>query len=272
MSSATRSSKRQKTDSGSKDASADEYRLVYWPGLPGRGEHIRLAFEATGTPYIDVSNSTDEGVQAVLSQISDKNVGDDDNPPPLAPPILQHAGFSFSQTPNILAYLGPKLGLVPDVQEDPAGIYHVNALTLTALDGLSNEPHDVHHPIATGAYYEDQKPEALKKAADYRSARLPKFLGYFERVLSGPASNGGEWLYGGNMTYADLVLFATVDGVTYAFPKCMAKLRGEGAYDKVFALYDRVKGLDKIEKYLASDRRKQFGMGIYRHYPELDEE
>lgn len=282
MSTSTRSSKRQKTSSGAAaegaggdSASAgDDYRLIYWPGIPGRGEHIRLAFEATGTPYTDVSNGTSAGVKAVLSQISDENTGDAHNPPPLAPPILQHGDdVTLWQTPNILAYLGPRLGLVPDPNgDDPAGMYHVSALTLTALDGLSNEAHDTHHPIASGAYYEEQKAESLKKAADYRSVRLPKFLGYFERVLAGEASRGGEYLYGGSLTYADLVLFQTLDGVTFAFPKCVARMRASGDYDKVFALYDRVKGLDKVKAYLASDRRLEYSNGIYRHYPELDDE
>lgn len=264
----TRASKRQKPNTEDKP-----FRLIYWPGIPGRGEHIRLAFEATGTPYIDVSNGTDAGAEAVLSQISTKNHGDEHNPPPLAPPMLQHGDdVSIWQTPNILLYLGPKLGLVPSVDKDPVGLYHVNALTLTALDGLSNEPHDVHHPIATSMYYEDQKDEAAKKAKDYRNVRLPKFLEYFQRVLDSPASAGGEYLYGGKLTYADLVLFQTLDGVTYAFPKRVAKLKASGNYDKLFALYDRVKSLDRVKAYLESDRRPKYGMGIYRHYEELDEE
>ncbi|RVX74415.1 hypothetical protein B0A52_01541 [Exophiala mesophila] len=263
----TRSSKRQKTGDD------QPYELIYWPTLPGRGEHIRLAFEASGTPYSDISNESKEGINVVLEQISDKNLGDDNGPPPLAPPILRHgSNVLISQTPNILLYLGPKLGLTPDTDNDPVGAYHVNALTLTALDGLSNEAHDTHHPIATGDYYEDQKPEALKKARDYRTNRLPKFLGYFQRVLEGPASKGGEYLYGGQLTYADLVLFQTVDGVIFAFPKCLAALRSSGKFDKVFAHYERVKAHEKIKAYLESDRRMKYGNGIYRHYPELDEE
>ncbi len=273
MSTTTRPSKRQKTGTPTAQATdSADYRLIYWPGIPGRGEHIRLAFEATGTPYTDVSNSTDEGVNAVLTQISDKNAGDENNPPPLAPPILQHGDVILSQTPNILAYLGPRIGLVPDQTDDPAGLYHINALALTALDGLSNEPHDTHHPIASAAYYEDQKPEALKKAANYRTVRLPKFLSYFERVLSGPASDGGEFLYGGALSYADLVLFQTLDGVSFAFPKCVGKMREGGKYEKVFGLYERVKGLERVKGYLESERRMKYSMGIYRHYPELDEE
>ena len=261
----TRASKRQKTDA------EEVYHLIYWPGIPGRGEHVRLALEQAGAEYTDTAH-VEDGIKTVSSQISKENKGDSINPPPLAPPILKHGEYTISQTPNILLYLGTKLGLAPTTEEDPVGIYHVNELTLTALDGLSNEPHDVHHPIAVAEYYENQKEEAAKKAKDYRENRLPKFFEYFERVLSGDASKGGEYLYGGQLTYADLVLFQTVDGVSFAFPRRVGSLKKSGDYDKVFALYDRVKALEKIKAYLESDRSQEYSMGIYRHYPELDAE
>lgn len=211
-------------------------------------------------------------MQALRSQINDKNVGDEHNPPPLALPILQHGELCISQISNILMYFGQQLGLVLSQESDPGGVWYVNSLTLTTLDGFSNEAHDTHHPIASGDYYENQKEEAKKKAADYRKNCVPKFLGYFERVIKGKVSGGGEWLYGGKLTYADLVLFQTLDGVTHAFPKCMAKMRKSGKYDGVFALYDRVKARPNIAAYLESDRRQKYGMGIWRYYPELDQE
>jgi len=168
--------------------------------------------------------------------------------------------------------LGSRLGLVPDTAEDEDGVYRVNELVLTALDGLSNEVHDCHHPIATGLYYEDQKPEAKRKSEDYIANRLPKFLGYFERVLLGEASKGGKWLYGGRLTVADIVLFQTLDGVKNAFPNAMKRIEKEGKYKTVFGVYESVKGRPKIKEYLGSERRQKYGMGIYRHYPELDEE
>jgi glutathione S-transferase len=177
------------------------YKLVYWPGIPGRGEFIRLALEEAGADYSD----TEGGVDEVLASIQDS--GDEVNPPILAPPILKHGELRISQTSNILLYLAPRLGLVPDTDQDPDGLYRVNSLALTALDGLSNEPHDCHHPIATGLYYEDQKEESKRKSEDYVKNRLPKFLSYFERVLGSKSSGDGPWLYGGSLTYADLVLF-----------------------------------------------------------------
>ncbi|KAI0454227.1 hypothetical protein F5B21DRAFT_514826 [Xylaria acuta] len=224
------------------------YELIYWPGIPGRGEFIRLALEEGGADYTDTAH-TEKGMDQTLAQIDDQNVGDDNNPPPLAPPILRHGDLVISQTPNILLYLGPRLGLVPPAEGedgDPDALYRINALALTALDGLSNEVHDCHHPIASGF-------------KDFVKNRLPKFLG-----------GDGPWLYGGRLTYADLVLFQAIDGVTFAFPKAISAAKTSGKYMHVFRLYDAVKERPKIKEYLASKRRQGYSQGIYRYYPELD--
>jgi glutathione S-transferase len=189
-----------------KSAKDVPYNLVYWPGIPGRGEFIRLALEEGGAEYTDTA-FTEGGIDEVLAYVQGKAPDDGINLPLCAPPILKHGDLTINQTPNILLYLGPRLGLVADADEDPDALYRINGLALTALDGLSNEPHDCHHPISTGLYYEDQKTESKKKAEDYVKTRLPKFLGYFERVLNSKASGDGPWLYGGKLTYADLVLF-----------------------------------------------------------------
>ena len=199
----TMSDKAPKRQRSSKDV---PFHLVYWPGIPGRGEHVRLALEEAGADYTDTAHAKD-GLKEVLSYVQAKKACDDTNVPVLAPPILEHGDLVISQTPNILLYLGPRLGLVPSADEDEDGIYRVNSLALTALDGLSNEVHDCHHPVATGAYYEDQKEESMRKAADYVKNRLPRFLGYFQRVLQSTASGDGPWLYGGQLSYADLVLY-----------------------------------------------------------------
>jgi glutathione S-transferase len=185
---------------------ATPYELIYWPGLPGRGEHVRLCFEEAGVAYSDSARGK-EGAKPVVALMQPTHLGEGDNPPIFAPPVLRHGELLISQLPNILLYLGPRLGLVPDETADGLGRYRVNELALTALDGFSNEVHDCHHPVATGDYYENQKEEAVRKSQDYVSNRLPKFLGYFERVLQSKSSGGGAWLHKGQLSYADLVLF-----------------------------------------------------------------
>lgn len=241
------------------------YELYYWPHIPGRGEFIRLALEEGGAPYVDVARKPEaEGggrpaVQKMLEQAADGRT-------PFAPPILRHGSVLISQTANILLYLGPRLGLAP---EDEAGRLWTHQLQLTLAD-LTVEAHDTHHPIAKSLYYEEQKAEALRRAENFRTLRLPKFLGYFERLLAGNPSGGGRRLLGAEFTYADLSLFHVLDGLQYAFPVAMRRLLKD--HPRLAALHAEVKARPRIAAYLASPRRLSFNQqGIFRHYPELDD-
>lgn len=207
--------------SQSRSANDAHYELIYWPGLPGRGELIRLLFEEAGVPYTDTAKGTgDDAVSAVLGYISTGNKGDANNPPVLAPPILRHGGLTLHQTPNILLYLAPRLGLAPAPGDD--GLLHLNQIVLTIIDGLVNEVHETHHPIAVSAVYEDQKPEATKRSKVFRDERLPKYLAYVQRLLDAETSGQGPWLYGDKLTYADLVLFQV--SVTSSTSPCCSRL------------------------------------------------
>jgi glutathione S-transferase len=139
-------------------------------------------------------------------------------------------------------------------------------LQLTIAD-LVVEIHDSHHPIASGLYFEDQKKEAKRRAADFLKNRAPKFLRYFERVLD---KSGGRYLVGRQLTYADLSLFQIVEGLRYAFPRAMKRM--ERHCPRVAAVREAVAQRPRIAAYLRSDRRIPFNeMGIFRHYAELDE-
>jgi glutathione S-transferase len=140
--------------------------------------------------------------------------------------------------------------------------------TLTVLD-LNNEVHDTHHPVASAKYYEDQKDEALKKAADVREARIPKFLGFFERVLKGNEKGQGKFLVGGKLSYADLALWHVITGLLFAFPKELEARKKD--YSLLFeTFFPSVQEHNGVKEYLASDRRLPFSQGVFRHYPELD--
>jgi len=229
------------------------YTLLYWPGIPGRGEYIRLAFEYKQTPYKEI-NDPDK----FPAHLSPKGIH-------FAVPILQiDNGWTLSQTPAILAYLAPRLNLAGANEREQATI---NQLTLTALD-LSNEAHDVHHPVASMLYYEDQKQEALRRAEDFRANRIPKFLTHFETVLK--ANNQNNVLVGSGVSTADLTLFQVLEGLLFAFPRRMGALKKLGKHDKTFNLLEHVR--NGLQHYLKSDRRQKFSMGLYRHYPELDSE
>ncbi|OVZ57185.1 glutathione S-transferase [Pigmentiphaga sp. NML080357] len=232
------------------------YEFWYWNGIPGRGEFVRLALEAGGIPYRECAR--EQGVET-SDLVADMTA---DRPhPPFAPPYLVAGDMTISQTANILLFLGERHGLAP---ADLAGRLWVNQIQLTIADMVA-EAHDVHHPIASELYYEEQKTEARRRAEHFREHRMPKFLGYFERVLSRP----GGWIAdGGRWTYADLSLYHLVDGLLYAFPKRMSTLARD--YPQVMALHERVSNLPELQAYLTSGRRLPWGDGIFRHYQELD--
>lgn len=233
------------------------YELYYWAGIQGRGEFVRLALEAAGADYVDVARQ-DEG--AMLRLLN----GDEVLRPPFAPPFLRAGRLLLGQTANILLYLGPRLGLAPAAA---AGRLWAHQLQLTIAD-LVDEAHDTHHPIASALYYDEQKPEAKRRAADFRARRIPKYLGYFERVLERNPEGQGH-LVGDRLTYPDLSLFQIVAGLRYAFPQAMAQPRKN--WPQVIALHDRVAEHPRLAAYLASPRRILFNEhGIFRHYPELD--
>lgn len=236
------------------------YELFYWPGLPGRGEFIRLVLEDAGAPYVDVARLPEDqggGVPAILRLLR----GEHEGLLPLAPPILRVGDLTLAQVANICQFLGPRLGLAP---ADEADRLAANQLQLTIAD-LVAEVHDTHHPISTGRYYEDQKEAARERAAAFLEQRLGRFLGYFERVLE----RNGEQLVGAAISYVDLSMFQVLEGLAYAFPRAFA--RASAAIPKLLALRERVRVRPRLAAYLASDRRLAFNeSGIFRRYPELD--
>jgi glutathione S-transferase len=233
------------------------YELYYWPQIQGRGEFVRLALEEAGADYADVAREPggEDRMMALLTAPGPKT-------PPFAPPILKAGKLVIAQTANILLYLGDRHALAP---KSEAGRLWVHQLQLTIAD-LVVEVHDTHHPIGSGLYYEDQKPEAARRAKDFRAHRAPKFFDYFERVLK---ASGGPYLTGRRVTYADLSLFQVVDGMRYAFPQLSRRLAAK--HPGVVDLHARVSARPRIAAYLNSERRIAFNeMGLFRAYGELD--
>ena len=250
-----------------------QYELYYWPTIQGRGEFVRLALEAAGVGYVDVARGegsaggkddatlgAGHGVKAMMRFMN----GPKAERPPFAPPFLVHGKVVVGQTAAILLYLGPRLGLVGRAQVQQLWTHQ---LQLTIADAVA-EAHDTHHPVATGQYYEDQKAEAVKRAAEYRRERIPKYLAWFESVLA-RNPRGEKYLVGARLSYADLSLFQLVTGLLYAFPKGAGRALKKAPL--VATLHRTVGEHKRLADYLSSARRISFNEeGIFRHYPELD--
>lgn len=224
---------------------------------------MRLALEQVGAKYVDVARRSEAarmGVPALTRWLEDDAAAC----PPFAPPFLKAGKLVIGQTANILLFLGARHKLAPS---DDAGRLWTHQLQLTVAD-LVTEVHDSHHPIASRMYYEDQKPAARRRAADLRTQRLPKYLGYFERILE-RNPHGNRYLSGKTLTYVDLSMFQVMMGLRYAFPRTMMQLKD--GHPLLEALSARVAALPRIAAYLASKRRLPFNQqGIFRHYHELD--
>lgn len=234
------------------------YEFYYWP-IQGRGEFVRLALEDAGVDYRDVAREPG-GLDAMMRLLDP--TGRDH--PSFAPPFLKSGRMLIGQTANILLWLGDRHGLAP---KSESGRLCVHQLQLTIAD-LIDEIHDSHHPIAGSLYYEEQKPEAARRASDLRKTRLPKYLGYFEAVLDRQVGKG-PFLTGRRATYADLSLFQIVEGLRYALPKAAKRL--EKTHPRLVELRDRIAARRRIAAYLRSDRRIAFSEdGIFRRYRELD--
>jgi len=236
------------------------YTLVYWPMLPGRGEFVRLLFEATGAAYVDLARLPEGaggGVKAILRYTRGEAAG----PTPFAPPILLHAGRVIAQVANIVQYLAPRLGLAPD-DETGRGLAHQLQLTIADVVG---EVHDTHHPLGSGFVYEDHPEAALIRARFFRAKRLRRWLTWFEGVIEHNAPSG--WLVGDRLGAVDLGYFQLLDGLAFAFPQAFAEASADAP--RSMALRDRAAA--RVAGYLKSPRRLPFGRnGIFRDYPELD--
>ncbi|WGJ14818.1 glutathione S-transferase [Methylocapsa sp. D3K7] len=239
------------------------YELYYWPGIQGRGEFVRLALEEAGADYLDIARDPkgeDEAVAALMAALESESL----THPPFAPPFLKDGDVIISQTAAILLYLGDRHALAPS---DPVQRLWVHQIQLTIADLLA-EAHDVHHPLGGSLYYEDQKPEALRRAKLFREERIPKFLSWFECILE-RNREGRPYLAGKTVSYADLSLFQIVEGLCYAFPRSMKA--GLREFPLVVDLHKAIGQLPRIHAYLKSPRRVPFNeQGIFRHYPELD--
>jgi glutathione S-transferase len=237
------------------------YELYYWPTVQGRGEFVRLAMEESRAQYRDIAREKGKGagIAAMMGFLAGRA-----ERTPFAPPFLKAGRLLIGQTANILLFLGARHGLAP---KSEAGRLWTHQLQLTIADFLV-EIHDTHHPVAGNLYYEDQKKEARRRAADFVKNRMPKFLGYFENVLAQNAS-GRRYLLGAHLTYADLSVFQVIAGLSYAFPYAMG--RSARKYPCLLALHSRIQNRPRIAAYLASPRRIPFNNeGIFRYYPELD--
>jgi len=237
----------------------ESYRLYYWPSLQGRGEFVRLLFEETGVPYLDMARLPPEAGGGI-ERIHEMRRGEHKSLLPYAPPFLRVGPDVIGQTAVICDFVARRFGLVP---ADDFKRTSAQQLQLTIMDVVA-EVHDTHHPVSIAKYYEDQKEEAAVAARGFITERLPHWLSYFDKVLE---RSDGPWLLGPDFSYPDLSLFQLTEGLRYAFPKAMSR----AAPPRLLAHHQSVRERETIARYLKSNRRLPFNEdGIFRYYEALD--
>ncbi|KAH3692805.1 hypothetical protein DPMN_194557 [Dreissena polymorpha] len=218
---------------------SDEWILYYYPRFPGRAEFVRLVFVEAGVPWKECGLDGPSVWKLICG-------GEMPGYPHFAPPVLQKGDLQISQTSVICKYLGEQFGLVPDSVEDRI---HAEQISLSCHDYIAEGRLSFHGIHPQGPYLSQK--EATQPYIDrFVSERLPRWMKYFERVLSNNQEGKG-FLYGDKLSYADLALLHIVRATEAQFPEAFK------AADYMQNLKDfklRMEARKNIADYLRSDK------------------
>jgi glutathione S-transferase len=191
-----------------------------------------------------------------------------------APPFLVHrrkdnTTVVLAQTAVILDYLRDLHSTSVVRAASPLAVppRDIVQLTLTVMD-VVDTAHNIHHPVASSLYYEDQKTEALRAAETFwSSGRAEKLLNYFDELAK---RHTGSFFFGDEVTHADCACYQAVEGLKYMFPNRMNSLNVDEKFRGVAKLVNGVRNHPELVEYFKSKRTAFTKNGIFRHYPELD--
>ena len=232
------------------------WELYYWNSIKedgrnhmlGRGEFIRLMFEVTGTPYIEVGKESPSKVFEMLDR-SGKNPGI----PLFAPPIIKKGDFTLNQTPAIMKYLGKKFGLYPKTEELEA---HADALMCFVTDLIAEGRLVFHARCFTESYY-TQQDETKGHVKWFKTSRLPMFLKFLESSLTFNLKFHNEGYFIGNsLTYIDIAVWHTLIAAESQFPDTYGEIAE--SIPALVQFKGKIGSIPRIQEYLASDRRGFF--------------
>jgi len=194
-----------------------EYKLTYFNSR-GLAEPIRWIFAVAGVQYEDVRVEKEQW-------------------PELKPkyewghvPVLEVGGKQLSQSATIARFLAKKFKLTGADELEAAKCDEL----VDALGDLRKE---------WGRYHFES--DETKKA-EYKKALLevhvPKYFGKFDSIIE---ANGGKWLVGQNVTWADLQVVSGVEQFETLFePAILDK------YPNVKKLRDAVMALPQIQEWV----------------------
>lgn len=157
-------------------------------------------------------------------------------------PILEVEGTAIAQSVAILRYVAKEHGLAPQKN-----------LQLAIADGICDQIHDIHKKILNMHFEKNaEKKEELSK--DIHEKILPENMKYFEKILEGNCQ-GNTFFFGEKITYADIHLFAFLNGNVSGkmeVPELLQK------YPGLTKLYNGVMNESSILAYLKKRPQTEF--------------
>jgi glutathione S-transferase len=189
------------------------WRLLYFDA-PTRGEQIRLLFKVANIPFDDVRLEFPKGL------IPYKTATMGDQSPLLGtdkcPAVTSPEGEHCVETADIMRFVGKRLGLAPESEEEGARAVELTLVAQKVLD-------EVFYPLLLPMVYQNILDNELWRtlrwvgpfvtggaaAIKKRKAKLQEFLTQLEYELEiKPAS--GDYFFGERLTYADVAVYSAL--------------------------------------------------------------
>ncbi|XP_046575250.1 S-crystallin SL11-like [Haliotis rubra] len=159
------------------------YRLTYF-NVRGRAELTRLCFAAAGVNFDDVRIPNSEWA----AMKSTTRFG--------MLPILEVDGKKFSQSFAMARYIAREHGLY--------GKTNLDMLQIDEVVGLAEDLRDYFVKI----YHEKDEPKKNALRDKFDNTDLPRFLGYFEKLLTDTDSS---YFVGNKLSLADLAVYDVME-------------------------------------------------------------
>jgi len=193
-------------------------KLTYF-NIRGRGEGARLILHFAGKKFEDLRVTPPFVEPSAWMELKP-------NTPWGTVPMMEYDGLVLGQSLTIARFLAVELGLSGKTNVERA-----------QADEIVDTINDLGSKGAQLFFAKDA--EGLKK---FGEETVPTALGRFEKILT---SRGGEYMVGGAATWADIFLFAFVDGLEN-------KAAVQEAVPNIKKLVAKIENTPNIKAYLAT--------------------
>ncbi|CAF1180908.1 unnamed protein product [Rotaria sordida] len=207
-------------------SSSTQYKLYYFDSR-GRAEPIRLIFAYAGQKFEDIRYSDDEWSkmknEMPLGQI----------------PVLEINGQKFPQSLAITRYVARQFKLT--------GKDDLESMKCDVIVDTMNEFNEDYYRLWFFIEDENQRQTETTK---FITKTIPEKLTMFEKLMN--MYGNGVWAVGDNITWADFVIYDTVQNLLKMDDKVLNK------FSTLKKNREAVEKLPKIAEYLANRKQTEF--------------